>query len=245
MKLLLWLARWTVRIAITAGLSLFSAWFVVNMYVESMLQQFQLSNVGKKIQFSDVLARLGEDWHIIKARPGIESAQGRSAPVTAQPAAPDGTTGAGTRPGGGIGGEAPGSKPSQAEEKVPEDAVAVSGRLSQGGGARGGSARADSGLGADSGTNSGSGSVKAGKGLEGLVVSSDDFAKKKAAMSSEDKMKLFSVLASKLPPEQLQRISALVEDGITADEMKQIDAILRKYLSKEDYKQILDIIQKY
>ncbi|WP_052487633.1 hypothetical protein [Gordoniibacillus kamchatkensis] len=103
MKLLLWLARWGLRVAVTAGLSLFSAWFVVNMYVESMLQQFQLSNVGKKIQFSDVLARLGEDWHMIKPRPGKEAASGKTAPALAQPASPDSATstnGADTRSGG-------------------------------------------------------------------------------------------------------------------------------------------------
>ncbi|WP_052487632.1 hypothetical protein [Gordoniibacillus kamchatkensis] len=122
---------------------------------------------------------------------------------------------------------------------MPEDAVAVSGRLSQGGDTRSGTGAAASG------TTAGSDSGQTGKGLAGLVVSADDLAKKKAAMSSEDKMKLFSLLASKLPPEQLQRISALVEDGITADEMKQIDDILQKNLPKDDYKQILDIIQKY
>jgi hypothetical protein len=233
MKLLLWLARWVVRSAVIAGLSLFSAWFVVNMYVESMLHQFQLSNVGKKIQFSDVLARLGEDWHIIKGRPDSEAAEGRTAPVAAQPAAPGGTTGSENRAGGGSG-DAPGGQPSATEEKVPEDAVAVSGRLSQSGASSSGTA-----------SGGGTGSGGAGQGLDGLVVSADDFAKKKAAMSNEDKMKLFSLLAGKLPPDQLQRLSVLVEDGITSDEMKQIDAILQKYFSKEDYNQIVDIIKKY
>jgi hypothetical protein len=226
MKLLLWLARWIARTGVIAGLSLFSAWFVVNMYVESMLQQFHLSNVGKKIQFSDVIARLGEDWHIIKARPRSEAAAGEAAPAAAQPAAPDGTAGTESRPSGGSG-DAPGGVPSATEEKAPDDAVAVSGRLSQ------------NGIGG--GTDSGG----ASQGFGGLVVSSDELAKKKAAMSSEDKMKLFSLLAGKLPPDQLQRLSVLVEDGITGDEMKQIDAILQKYLSKEDYSQIVDIIKKY
>jgi hypothetical protein len=291
MKLLVWLARKAASVAVIAGLSLYSSWFVVNLYVEQMMKHYQIEGLGTKIQFSDVVASLGEEWHIVSPRRDAASTagqtaqaeQGRAAPVTAKPAgsgdaagnaggpngngggmsgssgsgeAGSGTNGFGTASastaGSGAssadtGGSSDGSgasgtaapqgagtpsggagQPPQTGERVPEDAVAVSGRLSQS---------------QDQSGSSGASSARSAQ--DSLVMSTDDFAKKKAAMSSDDKMKLFSLLMNKLPPDQLQAMSAMVEDGITSDELKQLDTTLKKYLSKDEYQQILDIIQKY
>lgn len=78
-----------------------------------------------------------------------------------------------------------------------------------------------------------------------LAVSSDSFQSMKDKISNEDKMKLFSLLVTKLPEQDVQTISQLVEDGITNDELNQIDAIIQKSLSKEEYKEVLAILQKY
>lgn len=216
MKLLAWLAKTAVSLALIAGLSLFSAWFVVNMYVEEIMKHFSIQNVGKKIQFTDVLARLGEEWNIGNKK----SATAAQEPDTKASAAPVNGESDSTAPSGGGAGT---GKPAGTEEKVPEDAVAVWGRLNASGGS-------STGAGARSGD---------------MVISQEDFAKKKAAMSSDDKMKLFSLLVNKLPADKLQQLSALVENGITQEKLKQIDSTLQQYLSKEEYKQVLDIIQKY
>lgn len=231
MKLLAWLAKSAVSLVLVAGLSLFSAWFVVNMYVEEIMKHFSIQNVGNKIQFSDVLARLGEEWNIGNKKSASGAAKEPGAQATTAPVSGESD---GTAPSGG-GGAGTGSKPSGTEEKVPEDAVAVWGRLN---------ASDASGKGAGQSGSGGTAGIGA-EGLGGIVMSQDDFAKKKAAMSSDDKMKLFSLLVNKLPADQLQQLSALIEDGITQEELKQLDKTLRTYLSKEEYKQILDIIQKY
>jgi hypothetical protein len=230
MKLLVWLAKSAVGLVVVAGLSLFSAWFVVNMYVEEMMKQFSIPAIGKKIQFSDVLARLSEEWNIGNKKSASEAAKPQDSKAATAPAA--GESGV-TAPGGGEGEGA--GKPSGTEEKVPEDAVAVWGRLNASDSS--GKSSGQSGTGAASGTDM--------EGLGSLVMSQDDFAKKKAAMSSEDKMKLFSLLVNKLPSDKLQELSTLIEDGITQEELKQIDQMLKTYLSQDEYKQILDIIRKY
>jgi hypothetical protein len=229
MKLLVWLAKTAVSLVLVAGLSLFSAWFVVNMYVEEIMKHFSIPSIGKKIQFSDVLARLSEEWNIGIKKSASEAAKPQDSKAATAPAAGESGVSA---PGGE--GEGAG-KPSGTEEKVPEDAVAVWGRLNASDSS--GKSTGQSG----SGTASGAGA----EGLGGIVMSQDDFAKKKAAMSSEDKMKLFSLLVNKLPADRLQELSTLIEDGITQEELKQIDKMLQTYLSQEEYKQILDIIQKY
>ncbi|MFC0210956.1 hypothetical protein ACFFK0_00600 [Paenibacillus chartarius] len=224
MKMLLWLARKLVGAAVISVLSLFSAWFVVNLYVEEMMKTYQIPQLGKKVQFTDVLARLGEQSNIVglgtTASSGPREAAQEDLPAAARPESEGGkdvSSGGGSTSG----------KPSETEEYVPEDAVAVSGRLSQ------------------SGDAAGSGSANSSGVLSSLVMSTEEFAKKKAAMSSEDKMKLFSLLVGKLPPDQLQSISTMIEDGITSEELKQLDETMQKHLTQEEYKQILDMVTKY
>ncbi|MCR8642981.1 hypothetical protein NV379_09945 [Paenibacillus sp. N1-5-1-14] len=78
----------------------------------------------------------------------------------------------------------------------------------------------------------------------GMVMSIEDFAKKKDQMSSEDKMKIFSTIASKVPEKEVQRLSTIVENGITKDEAKEMDTILQKYLKPDEYAELLTIVTK-
>ena len=78
-----------------------------------------------------------------------------------------------------------------------------------------------------------------------LVMSTEDFAKKKEALSSDDKMKIFSLVVAKLPQSDVQNLSVLLEDGITTDELQQVNDTLKKYLSEKELKQLTDILSKY
>lgn len=60
-----------------------------------------------------------------------------------------------------------------------------------------------------------------------VVVSGEEFAKKKDELTQEQKNKIFSVI-SKLPQEDIQYISKLMENGITASELKELEQILQK-----------------
>ncbi|WP_442602487.1 hypothetical protein [Paenibacillus sp. KN14-4R] len=78
----------------------------------------------------------------------------------------------------------------------------------------------------------------------GMMMSIEDFTKKKDQMSNEDKMKIFSTIVSRVPENEIQRLSTLVENGITADEAKEMETILRKYLKPAEYTEIITIITK-
>jgi hypothetical protein len=77
-----------------------------------------------------------------------------------------------------------------------------------------------------------------------MIISAQDFYTKKEKLSDDDKMKVFTILMENLPPDQLQQISQLVEDGITETELQKIDGILRQYVSSKDYEVLMDIMNK-
>ncbi len=63
-------------------------------------------------------------------------------------------------------------------------------------------------------------------------------------MSAQDKQRVLSILAAKVPQQDMDKISFLMEDGITADKLNQIQALLQKSLKPEEYKELVSIIQK-
>lgn len=78
-----------------------------------------------------------------------------------------------------------------------------------------------------------------------VIVTTEEFQKTKDTISNEDKMKLFSMLVSRLPQEELQTLSTLVEDGITEKELEEINGIVEKHLKPEEYKELIAILEKY
>jgi hypothetical protein len=82
-------------------------------------------------------------------------------------------------------------------------------------------------------------------GDKAVVMSTEDFRKKKELLSNEDKMNIFSLLVSRLPQEQMQKISTFVEDGITADEMREVQMIVEQHLQPKEYRQLMEILNKY
>ncbi|HEX7057548.1 MAG TPA: hypothetical protein VF260_10210 [Bacilli bacterium] len=93
----------------------------------------------------------------------------------------------------------------------------------------------------------GSGGLKSASESESekTLISAEELLQKKDSMSSEDKMKIFSLLVSKLPPEDMQKISGLMEDGVTEQELDEINQLVEKSLTEEEYKQVTEILKKY
>ncbi|MDF2668735.1 MAG: hypothetical protein K0R67_1041 [Paenibacillus sp.] len=79
---------------------------------------------------------------------------------------------------------------------------------------------------------------------QALVLSEEQFRTKKEQLSDEDKTIIFEAL-SRLPQEDMQTISVLVEDGITSEELVKVEKIVEQHLKPEEYKQLLTILQKY
>jgi hypothetical protein len=77
------------------------------------------------------------------------------------------------------------------------------------------------------------------------ILSIEEFNRKKDMISNEDKMFIFSLMVSKVPQEDFQKLSLFLEDGVTEGELEQIQDILENRLSKEEFQQLFDILAKY
>lgn len=77
-----------------------------------------------------------------------------------------------------------------------------------------------------------------------VLVTPDDLVAKKDELSDSEKEEVFATLMSKLPQEEMQRMSELIEGGLTETEMIEIEQILSKHLSKEEYAKMLNILKK-
>ncbi|MMZ69321.1 hypothetical protein D1872_321400 [compost metagenome] len=51
------------------------------------------------------------------------------------------------------------------------------------------------------------------------------------------------MLMAKLPQEEMQRITELMEDGLTEKELIEIEQILSKHLNKTEYAKIMDLLK--
>lgn len=77
-----------------------------------------------------------------------------------------------------------------------------------------------------------------------LVFSSDDLAEKKDQLSNQDRQQIFSFLSA-LSAEELQKISELVEGGVTEEEMVTIQEMVEKSIAPEEFRKLMEILEKY
>ncbi|GAC41714.1 hypothetical protein [Paenibacillus popilliae] len=75
---------------------------------------------------------------------------------------------------------------------------------------------------------------------ERVVISPDALSRNKEEIPASDKEQLFATLMKKLPQEEMQRLSTLMEDGLTEVELTEAEQIMAKYLNDEEYGQMLE-----
>ncbi|MDD9270821.1 hypothetical protein ACFPES_27560 [Paenibacillus sp. GCM10023248] len=217
MKVLTWLGKIIISSVLITSITMFTTWYVVNMYVEDIFRQYQIPALGKKIQFGEFAARLADDLNIVMRRDGGKQAAPAESPAPTQPAPSPSPSGSVPSSGTADRVSPETESGSGASRGAEDDAVAVMGRVSS----------------------------EANEQDKQIVMSTEDFAKKKEALSSDDKMKIFSLVVAKLPQDEVQHLSVLLENGITNDELKQVNDTLKKYLNETEYKQLTDILNKY
>jgi len=233
-----WLAKLVLSALITSAVCIASTFWAVSTYADMILTQYNLKPVVSAApgwsQFVAELGRQATGLNLFGA--GKKPADQRTAADTnrqseravsgaidtgTDPLKPAETgTGSGTSDAGG--GSSSAGSGTTTGKKPPEDAVAVFGH--------------------QSGQAAGSG-ASASEDSKRIVMSGEDFAKKKEQLSNEDKNKIFNMLAARVPQTEMQTISRLMEDGITAAELKQIEQLLQKYLKPEEYTQLLGLIK--
>lgn len=90
--------------------------------------------------------------------------------------------------------------------------------------------------------NVSTGTEEEGAGPDELVMTPEEWTKNKDQLPQDAKNEIFSTLMKKLPQEDWQRISVLMEDGLTSTELTEVEQILAKHLNDEEYKQMKEML---
>ncbi|SDD86005.1 hypothetical protein SAMN02799630_04132 [Paenibacillus sp. UNCCL117] len=244
MRGLRWLIKLLVTAFVTAGCCVAFTFMTVNTYVDMILEQLHIERPATaQVEWGAFLSRFAGGFGSLagtaaagsSGADGVADATGAGASgkassgpekenaVAASGGQPSTETGSGSSTGkGDAGSKTPLGQPDP--YRVPEDAVAVWSRQSTQSG------------------SSGSGAAGVTEEERRVVVSSEEFTKKKDQLSDQAKAKIFSMLVTRMPPEEMQSISLLMEDGLTAAEMKEVETILQKHLKPEEFQDLLAII---
>lgn len=235
-KLINWLTKMIIHTMLVAGLTVYLTWVTVHTYVDKLLTKYHLNTVESKIDFSDFLTQMSASLNILKPsglnnQAAVErtklaqvseptenpSWQTLAEPeITEVPAkAGEGETTSPT--------PVPSNPVSAGTKKAPDDSVPVWKQTS---------------------SENKQKATKTEKQKE-LVLSAEDFTKKKDQITEKDKVKIFTLLATRLPQTEFQQISAYVEDGVTEQEWVDIQKIVEQYLKPEEYKELQDLLAKY
>ncbi|MBP1994631.1 hypothetical protein [Paenibacillus eucommiae] len=238
MKLLSWFSKILISTVLISTLTVLTTWYVVSLYVDEIIRQYQLPGIGKKIQISDITARLSEELNISKPRDGAVAINDK----VVQPS-PSASTKppAGTQSNGTIPGASSASSSGASSLTAPTASPATSPYDLGSSGASGSPAPG----GAKDDAVAVWGQVRQDSEKQQMAISTEEFAEKKDMLTAEDKMKIFSLVVTKLPEDKVQQLSTLLEDGVTMDELEKADEILQQNLEEEEYKQLMEILNKY
>lgn len=78
-----------------------------------------------------------------------------------------------------------------------------------------------------------------------LVMSAQEFNERRKKLTNQDKSAIFSIVITKLPQTELQKMSLLLEDGITEEELADFVDVINAYLEKEEVDKLIAILNKY
>ncbi|MFC6232459.1 hypothetical protein ACFQI7_32225 [Paenibacillus allorhizosphaerae] len=223
MKWITWMMKLAVSTVITSLCCVAMTFFAVNTYVDMLLDQYHIERpASQQLSWNQFAGRFMSQFSAFAGQDG--AALGKTAEKPKDLAVSAGTSGSGnpsstseTGSKQSKDGDNPTSKGAEGERKPPEDAVAVWSRQSTGQGSAADEERR-------------------------VVVSAEEFTKKKNELSETDKAKVFSVLANRVPAEEIQKISLILEDGITGGELKELEQLLQKRLKPEEYSELQKLI---
>jgi hypothetical protein len=231
-KWLSWIVKMSVAAVLVTMVSLYATWTAVQLVLDKVLAHYQIGQGMQKIEFSDFLAEFGKGLNIMKQPASQTKTQsvGKGGSTTPAATGSDGEQRADLGTGSG----------SQDGAKAPVDNSGTNGNGTEG------MADALPVWSQQAQGSSGSSQERAtGQQEKKTIVSTEALQSTKDKITSEDKMKLFSLLVSKLPSDELQDISQLMEDGITQSELAEMEKIIRNHLTKEEFDQLLAILEKY
>lgn len=244
MNFVKWLSRIVVSTLFISSLTVMTSWYVMNLSVQHVLKQFHLETGQNQFKLSEFLTILTKQMNTISlgkqnsAEKGEDpSSYNEQADRLSDPA--KGTASINNDPGldldpetgneaktnananAGTVSDSHGQKDANDKQSRDPEAVSVFNQIS--------------------GLNDMSSETNGNE----VIISAEDFFMKKEGLSDEDKMKIFTMLVAKLSQDEMQQISAYVEDGVTRNELKKIEDILLGKLNHDEFEQLMAIINKY
>ena len=242
MKLMKWLLKISLTAVLVSTLTILTTGIVVNAYLQSVLASFNIQLDAQPMGVGGIMKNLlgmngssGQD----KLDKGTDNANGDPPPGSQSEGAASGSSGvmdetdtSGEDPDSGSKtGDAKGTSGSSSDgtgagddsqavegEAPPEDSLPVMGRSA--------------------------GESAAGQGDQQVVMTPDEMVDKKSSLSTKEKEEIFTLLMTKLPQAEMQKISEAMEDGLTAAELDEIESGISKYLSKEEFEKLMTMLQK-
>lgn len=105
-------------------------------------------------------------------------------------------------------------------EKVPEDSLAVMGQA------------------LENDTQEETGSALD----QQLVMTPEAMNELKDSLPTDEKANIFNILMTKLPQEEMQKISTAMEDGLTESEVSELQKVIAKYVNPEEYETLMKML---
>ncbi|MEK4513569.1 hypothetical protein [Paenibacillus sp. FSL K6-2524] len=229
MKYIGWLLKLSITIVVVSLLTVLTTGYVVNHYIGSLLSSYNISMTSSVPSVGQIMKEMlgfgGNSKVKDQNDTNVADLGGKTEGNTVDDPAKESSSDTDTPPGDQPSSRTSTSDPendngeptsSDPEQSVPEDALPVMGGISSG----------------DSQQD------------QEVIVSPDDLVAKKDELASTEKEEVFAMLMSKLPEEEMRKLTEAMEGGLTESEIFTIEQVLSKYLDKEEYAKMMKIIQK-
>lgn len=226
MKLLAWLSRLMFMAMFIAAVSVMTTWVIVDMYAERILQKFHLHDIYAAVQPGHMWGHMVGLWRNGDEKTPANISEGPTDERTPAVAGESTTEKSPADAGDSTVDEMAPDRP-DAESEFPADALPVWGQASAG----------QRTLDADQNQQR--------ERLDSLIMTAEEFNRKKDEMSEEDKMTIFTLLIPKVSQDELMRLSLLLEDGLTAEELSELHAMIDRHLDEDEWNELMSILDRY
>ena len=223
MRMMGWLGKLIAAAVLVTFMSVFTTVYLVDQYVKAVLERWQMTDVDRpSLSLNDLFSTMLNDKSQQSVETGAESEPAAALPSEDEEAFPQFERDGGKR------GEAvdrtPLTSQSQQQDKSGER---------------------------DESTPSTEQSPPQdalpvfGRMEDALVMSAEQFNETRKKLTEADKLDIFSMMMNTMPPNEIQTMSELLEDGITEEELERLEGVLYAHLSEKDIERLLSILNKY
>jgi hypothetical protein len=221
-KVLQWIGKLMVGTILVTGITVFVTWTTVSSYIDKLLKTYHLEAVQPG--FADML---GGMMGSLKGDASIQQQETKGEQVT--PAGSQEPTLASPTPGA----------PTDSGTRTGDEPNPLNSTYSGSGASATPDGKKDP---VQVQSQSESEGLQAGGAV---VMSAEDIIKRKNNLSAEEKQQILALLVDKLPEADMQRLTALLEGGLTAAELQEMEKSLKTYLDGNEYANLLHMINKY